>query len=38
MAHTRILVNVQVRAQNKDFGAVSQTDLTRAKFSRWRKL
>ena len=31
-------LGTQVGAQNKDFGAVSETDLTRVKFRLWRRL
>ena len=38
MTRTQIVVGTQVRAQSKDFAAVSQTDLTRVQFPLWRKL
>ena len=38
MTRTQIVVGTQVRTQSKDLGAVSSTDLTRAKFRLWRRL
>ena len=38
MARSQILVHRGGGGKNKDFKAVSQTDLTRVEFRLWRKL